>query len=216
MVVTIDGPAGAGKSTVARTLANRLGFRFLDTGAMYRAVAYAAVQQKHPWSDAAGLAALAGDVDIRLVGENVILNGHDVTTEIRTVAITTVTHYAADNPGVRDHLVRLQRRAAGKDNIVTEGRDQGTVVFPDAECKIFLTASPEERARRRQADLRARGEDRTLEEILELQNLRDQRDSERAVGPLKPAADAIHIITDGLTAMQVVDRLEALVRSSMK
>jgi cytidylate kinase len=216
VIVTVDGPAGAGKSTAARSLAKRLSFLFLDTGAMYRAVALAAVRRTLAWDDPAALAELAGRLSIQLHSERVILDAEDVTDEIRTVAITTVTHYAADNPGVREKLVRMQRAAAGHDSIVTEGRDQGTVVFPDAECKIFLTASAAERARRRQADLAARGEIRSFEEVLDMQNLRDERDSNRLVGPLRPAADATHVITDGLTALAVVDHLEAIVRSKMR
>jgi cytidylate kinase len=145
----------------------------------------------------------------------VFLGGEDVTEAIRTLAITTVTHYAANNAEVRDHLVWLQRRAAGNDNIVTEGRDQGTVVFPRAECKIFLTASPAERARRRLLDLQRRGEKLTFDEVLAKQNERDERDINREVGPLMPARDAIEVRTDGLDSNQVVDRLEALVRARM-
>jgi cytidylate kinase len=215
MIVAIDGPAGAGKSSAARSLAKRLGFRFLDTGAMYRAVALAAVRRNLDWDDPEALAELARQLQIEVSDDRVLLAGEDVTEAIRTLAITTVTHYAANNSEVREHLVRLQRRAAGTDNIVTEGRDQGTVVFPRAECKIFLTASPAERARRRLRDLQGRGEKLTFEEVLAKQNERDERDITREVGPLMPARDAIEVRTDGLDSHQVVDRLEALVRARM-
>ena len=216
MIVTLDGPAGAGKSTAARALARRLGFRFLDTGAMYRAVALAAAQQGLDWADAKALVELARRLTIELRGTQVLLDGVDVSDAIRTSAITGVTHYAANNPGVREVLVELQRRAAGDDDIVAEGRDQGTVVFPHAECKIFLTASPEERARRRRDDLAARGESVPLEEILARQNERDARDAGRRVGPLAAAPDAVMFSTDGLSPSEVVDRLESLVRGRMK
>jgi cytidylate kinase len=212
MIVCIDGPAGAGKSTAARALAKRLGFRFLDTGAMYRAVALAAVRAALGWDDPAKLAVLARRLRIEVLEDRVLLDGQDVTAAIRTPEITTVTHHAADNPEVREYLVALQRTAAEGRNVVTEGRDQGTVVFPHAECKIFLTASPEERARRRVEDFRRRGQHVTLEEVLAQQNLRDQRDTVRSSGPLVRAADAIAFSTDGLTSEQVIDRLEAIVR----
>lgn len=212
MIVAIDGPAGAGKSSAARELARRLGFRFLDTGAMYRAVALAAVRRNLDWNDPAALAALTRTLSIEVTNDRVWLDGEDVTRAIRTLAITSVTFYAANNPGVREHLVELQRAAAGTDNIVTEGRDQGTVVFPNAGCKIFLTASPLERAKRRLRDLEKRGEGSTLEDVLAQQELRDERDASRAVGPLLRADDAIEVCTDGLEPHQVVDRLEALVR----
>jgi len=212
MIVTIDGPAGAGKSTVARQLARRLGFRFLDTGAMYRAVALAAVQRDLGWDDPQRLVQLASEIDIRVGEHRVLLDGQDVTDAIRSTDVTGVIHYAADNPGVRQRMVQLQREAAADADVVTEGRDQGTVVFPDAKCKIFLTASPEERARRRVLDLAAKGENVTVEEVLAQQEQRDKRDSRREVGPLVAADDAIEVITDGLTQDQVVDRLEALVR----
>ena len=182
---------------------------------MYRAVALAAVRADLSWDDPDALAALARRISIELRGNQVVLNGEDVTTEIRRSRITAVTHYSANNPGVREHLVELQRKAAGQDDIVAEGRDQGTVVFPHAQCKIFLTASPQERARRRSLDLAARGEDAPLDEVLRQQNERDRSDSSRSVGPLLAAADAIQFSTDGLTQQEVVDRLEAIVRERM-
>ena len=216
MIVTLDGPAGAGKSSTARALARRLGFRFLDTGAMYRAVALAAVKRNLPWDHPETLVDLAKRIQLQVSEDQVLLDGEDVTNEIRTSYITSVTHYAADNPGVREVLVKLQQAAAGNDNIVTEGRDQGTVVFPQAECKIFLTASPEERARRRVQDLAARGESVSLGDVLDQQTRRDERDTSRDVGPLVAAADSIEVLTDGLTREQVVDRLEEIVRSRMR
>ena len=215
MIVCIDGPAGAGKSSAARALARRLGFRFLDTGAMYRAVAHAALRRGLAWSEPESLARLARQLKIEVSDNHVLVDGEDVTREIRTLAVTTVTHYAANNPAVREHLVELQRRAAAGDRVVTEGRDQGTVVFPHAECKIFLTASPAERARRRLLDLQGRGEKTTYDEVLTEQTQRDQRDANREIGPLRPAPDAIEVITDGLRPDEVVDRLESLVRTRM-
>src|SRR4051794_34771147 len=158
MIVTIDGPAGAGKSSAARELARRLGFRFLDTGAMYRAVTLAVRQRGVDPADADALSEMVGEIRVELAGDRVLLDGNDVTAAIRRFDITTAIHYAADNPAVRGQLVAWQRTAASHDNVVTEGRDQGTVVFPDAECKIFLTAGEEERARRRHNDLLSRGE----------------------------------------------------------
>lgn len=215
MIVTIDGPAGAGKSTVAHELARRLGFRLLDTGAMYRAVALAALERQLDWDDPEALVALAREIRIELVADRVLLDGRDVTRTIRTHSVTTNTHYAANNPGVRAYLVELQRQAVGHDNVVTEGRDQGTVVFPHAECKIYLTASPEERARRRADELAARGEPVTFAEVLAGQNLRDKRDATRLVGRLVPAPDAVEVCTDALTSDEVVARLEQIVRNKM-
>jgi cytidylate kinase len=184
MIVTIDGPAGAGKSSAARELARRLEFRFLDTGAMYRAVTLAARERGLDLADGDALGQLAREIHVELVGDRVLLDGHDVTTAIRRFDITTAIHFAADNPAVRQELVQWQRAAAAGQNVVTEGRDQGTVVFPNAECKIFLTANEEERARRRHADLQSRGENISFEDVLANQQLRDHRDASRAVGAL--------------------------------
>ncbi len=215
MIITIDGPAGAGKSSAARALAKRLGYRFLDTGSMYRAVVLAARQRGHDWDDDAGLVALAKSLSIEVTDDVVLLDGRDVTREIRTFEITTLTYHAADNPGVRGVLVGRQREAVKGHHVVTEGRDQGTVVFPEAQCKIFLTATDEERARRRLGDLLARGEQVTFDEVLAKQRRRDERDRNRTVGPLIKATDAIEVVTDGMSAEQVVCRLEALVRSRL-
>jgi cytidylate kinase len=213
MIVTIDGPAGAGKSSAARELARRLGFRFLDTGAMYRAVTLAAKERGLDLADADKLAELASQIRVELDGEHVLLDGRDVTKEIRTFEITRAIQYAADNPAVRGQLVAWQREAAAGQNFVTEGRDQGTVVFPDAECKIFLTADERERAERRYRDLVARGEQVTFDEVLNAQHQRDERDCTRAVGALVKADDAIEVSTSGLAPAEVVARLEAIVRS---
>ena len=215
MIVTIDGPAGAGKSTIARALARRLGFRFLDTGAMYRAVALAAIENQLDWGKPEQLVDLTSRLRLNVSEQCVQIDGRDVTQKIRTAAVTGATHHAANNPGVRKILVELQRQAAGNDDIVTEGRDQGTVVFPQAECKIYLTATPEERARRRAEELTARGEPTTIAEVLKNQNQRDQRDASRPVGPMVAAHDAIEVATDGLTPEQVLDQLEALVRAKL-
>jgi CMP/dCMP kinase len=216
MIVAIDGPAGAGKSTVSRMLAQRLGFRFLDTGAMYRAVAYAGLQHGIAWHDSAALVQLARQMKLELIDHRVLLNDVDVTTEIRTVKVAEHVHFPADNPEVRTWLVELQRQFANHYDTVTEGRDQGTVAFPHAEVKIFLTATPEVRAHRRHAELKARGEHLTFEEVLRMQNLRDLRDASRDVGRLEKARDAVEFFTDGLTFEQVVDQLEVIVRRRLR
>ena len=213
MIITIDGPAGAGKSTVARALARRLGFRYLDTGAMYRAVALGALRRGLDWDRPEQVARLARQLKIELIEDRVLLDSEDVTEAIRSSEVTSVSRFAADNPRVREHLVRLQRWIAGDGNVVTEGRDQGTVAFADAQCKIFLSASPRRRATRRLRDLEAQGESTTLEQVLAEQEARDRRDEKRAVGALVKAADAVEVCTDGMTLEQVVDRAESLVRT---
>lgn len=215
MIVTIDGPAGAGKSTVARMLAEKLGFDFLDTGAMYRCVVLQGSRQEVDWRTDDVLAQIATELDLEFDGALVLLAGEDVSSEIRSPEVTALIHYAADNLKVREAMVSLQRKLASEDDVVTEGRDQGTVAFPEAECKIFLSASAEERARRRVEQMRQAGKDVTTEEILEQQNLRDQQDEAREVGGLKAAVDALHVITDGMRPFEVVEHLERLVRLRM-
>lgn len=212
MIVTIDGPAGAGKSSAARRLAARLGFRFLDTGAMYRAVALAGKRRGVDWNQPAVLAEVAAGLSLELSDQAVVMDGEDVTQAIRTLEITSLTQHAADNDAVRRLLIDRQRAFAAGRDVVTEGRDQATVVFPDAQCKIFLTAGEEERARRRFQDLQARGEEVDLAVVLEKQRLRDRRDVEREFGGLAKVSDSIEVSTDGLTPEQVVDRLEEIVR----
>jgi len=212
MIVTIDGPAGAGKSRAARDLAKSLGFHFLDTGAMYRAVTLKAFRQDIDWADSESIAEIAKKVDLKLTDDQVFVDGEDVTDAIRTFEITTHTRHAADNLEVRNRLIELQREIGSRQDLVTEGRDQATVVFPEAECKIFLTASDEVRAQRRFDDLLSRGEQVSLEEVLKKQQERDKRDIEREYGGLRKAADSIEICTDELGPEEVVTELEKLVR----
>jgi cytidylate kinase len=213
MIVTLDGPAGAGKSSTARALASRLGWCYMDTGAMYRAVALMALDRGIPLDDSAGLAELAEAITIEFREGRVIVDGRDVSTEIRTDRITQATRPVADAPPVREAMKRVQRRMAEGMDVVTEGRDQGSVVFPAAALKVFLTASPEERARRRHREEAARGNAASLEAILAAQSQRDEGDRTRAVGAMKPADDAVIVETDGLTAEEVVNRLVAMIEA---
>lgn len=215
MIVTIDGPAGAGKSSVAKLLAERIGFRFLDTGAMYRIVALAAIEANVALDDDDTLSRLLPTIQIDLRGEHAILNGNDVTQQIRRADVTDAVRHVADNLEVRAMLSNFQRQAAQGGNIVTEGRDQGTAVFPGAECKFFLTASPEERARRRCEQIRQRGEDADVAQVLAAQNQRDQHDEARPVGRLQQAEDAIVIVTDGMQLDEVIDFMEYEVRKRL-
>ena len=188
MIVTIDGPAGAGKSSISRRLAERLGFAFLDTGAMYRAVTLAALRRKLTAARRRRDRTLADELQIEFDGVHTLLNGEDVSDAIRASDVAAAVHLAADNVAVRRRLVELQRQIAAGRDIVTEGRDQGTVAFPSAECKIFLTASREERARRRYEELISRGEPTTFDRVLAQLDDRDRRDVSRPVGrwPKRP------------------------------
>ena len=211
MIITLDGPAGAGKSSTARALAARLGWWYMDTGAMYRAVTLVAVEQGVPLNDPDRLAAVAESLAIAFRDGRVFVGDRDVSTEIRTERITAATRSVADAPPVREVMKRLQRRLAEGIDVVTEGRDQGSVVFPGAELKVFLTASAEERARRRQREEASRGVAASLEEVLAAQNRRDEGDRIRPVGAMHAAADAVLVETDGLSPEQVVDQLVHLV-----
>jgi cytidylate kinase len=212
-VVTIDGPAGAGKSTVAKTLAERLGWRLLDTGAMYRAVTVAAVRAGTDLESDEALGRLAEGVSLRLPPGQVLLDDEDVSVTIRSVEITNASRYVADSPRVRRQLVIWQRQFAAENDVVAEGRDQGTVVFPDAFRKFFLTASLEERARRRHAEFQVKGVEIDLESVLRDVRDRDDRDAARDIAPMKPADDAIVIDTTGKSLDQVIGTLEASIRA---
>lgn len=221
MIVVIDGPAGAGKSTVARRLARRLGAAYLDTGAMYRAVTWLAAERGVAASDAGALAALAADAPLEIVpaddGDRVRVGGRDVTGAIRAPAVTAAVSEVSAHAGVRDAMVAAQRRlAAAGGDWVADGRDLGTVVWPDADLKVFLDATDRERARRRHAELLARGEDCTPEEVLADVRRRDHLDSTRSVAPLRPADDAVRIDSSDMTPDDVVERIAALAREARR
>ncbi len=213
MIVTIDGPAGAGKSSVAKRLAREIGFDFLDTGAMYRCVTLACIRKHAALTLLEEVGEIAGAVQIELVGSKVFLDGEDVSQEIRRPSITQSIRAIADNNLVRQAMVSFQRRWTEGRDVVTEGRDQGTVAFPNAECKIFLTATPEERARRRVGQLIELGIDADYAEILELQNQRDAHDIQRESGGLRAASDSIAVWTDGMTEDEVMHCLIEIVQS---
>jgi cytidylate kinase len=216
MIVTIDGPAGAGKSTVAKRLARRLGFEYLDTGAMYRAVALLGLRHQVDWNRPDLLLELAeGSLPDAHAGRT-YLGEEEVTDAVRSEQVTQHTRFAADHPGVRQLLVRRQREISRGRDIVTEGRDQGSLVFPRADCKIFLTATPPERARRRQGEIEKRGERADYQKILDQIRRRDHRDSRREVGPLVMPEDAVEVVTDGMSIEEVVERLVEIVSRCRK
>ncbi|MCH1439702.1 MAG: (d)CMP kinase [Rubripirellula sp.] len=216
MIVTIDGPAGAGKSTIARQLAEALGFQFLDTGAMYRAITLGVIRKQIDFSDTAQLISYAQTATIEWQGTKLLLDKDDVTQEIRSPIVTDSIKFVADIAEIREALSEQQRRIAECQNIVTEGRDQGTDVFPHAGCKIFLTASPAERAQRRHQQLADLGRPIPLEQILDAQNRRDAEDRARPRGALRPADDAVIIHSDGLTFEAVVEMMLDTVRANMQ
>jgi CMP/dCMP kinase len=206
MVIAIDGPAGAGKSTVARGVAGELGFTYLDSGAMYRCVALAALRADADLDDEA-VGALAESLEIDFDGRRVLLDGKDVTSEIRTPEVSAAASRVSVHPRVREAMVARQRRLIAAADYVAEGRDIGTVVSPDSPLKVFLTASDEERARRRAAET---GED--FEAVLRAQRQRDARDRDREHGALRAAEDAVELDTTGLAQNEVVARVVALAR----
>ncbi len=220
MIVTLDGPAGTGKSTVARAVAERLGFDFLDTGAMYRAIGLEAVRREADLEDPRELAFIAQHCRIEFDWSQnppaVLLNAEPVTHLLRSGEATRAASHVATVPAIRERLVE-QQREIGRHHpgLVTEGRDQGSVVFPEARFKFYLDADPAERARRRAKQLRDRGEVVDEREILEEMIDRDRRDTGRAVAPLIVPADAVHIDTTGISQEEVIDRIVAAVRAGM-
>ncbi len=214
--VAIDGPGGAGKSTMARALSKACGLHYVDTGAIYRTVGLAALRAGLDPSDGVGVPALLEELDVRVRYEgeeqHMLLNGEDVTPFIRTPEISAAASAVSALPEVRAFLLQTQRDLAAKGGVVMDGRDIGTVVLPEAELKVFLTASPEERARRRFLELREKGIDQPYEEVLREMNERDLRDSTRAVAPLRPAEDAVLLDSSELDPGQVLERLVALFR----
>jgi cytidylate kinase len=220
MVVAIDGPAGAGKSTAARMLAERLGYDLLDTGAIYRTLALLATRQGIPWQDGPRIAALAHGLDIRFrldQGQNRVFIGDvEITPEIRTAEISDGASQVSALPDVRAALLDLQRRLGAAGGVVVEGRDIGTVVFPEAEAKFFLTAPSEERARRRTLELEAGGRPADHATVLAEILARDHRDTTRPVAPLRKAEDATEIDTGGMDPTQVVDLMVDLMQERVR
>ncbi|MFC3095646.1 (d)CMP kinase [Alteromonas sediminis] len=209
-VITVDGPSGAGKGTLSALIAAHLGWHFLDSGALYRVLAVASLHHDIPADDEEGLVPLATGLDVNFTCENglhrVVLEGEDVTDDIRTEEIGAVASQVAALPRVREALVRRQRAFKDQPGLVADGRDMGTVIFPDAEAKIFLTASAEARAERRCAQLKAKGLDVNIARLLSDIQSRDERDKSRTVAPLVPADDALQLDSTSLTIEQVFEK----------
>ncbi|BCS54466.1 (d)CMP kinase [Geobacter sp. SVR] len=219
LVIAIDGPSGAGKSTIAGLLAQRLGYLQIDTGAMYRAVALLISRAGIDPSDVAAVERLCSNVDVRLEVvdgvQRVTANGQDVTGQIRTPEMSLMTSRVSALRPVREAMVRAQRVMGCNGRVVLEGRDIGTVVFPDADLKFFLSASPEERGRRRFTELLAKGEQVTLEDTIAEVILRDEQDSRRDLAPLRQAEDAIAIDSSGLAIEDVLSTMEGFVKQKL-
>jgi cytidylate kinase len=211
--VAIDGPAGAGKSTLAKRVAERLGFTYIDTGAMYRAAALWAVRQNVSWDDMHRMEQLAIAAEIELSPGHIVLNGEDITEAIRTPHVSSGASKVAVIPGVRRAMVAKQRAMGERTSVVMEGRDIGTVVFPDADVKIFLDADPAERVRRRFRESRAKGEEVSEGSVAAQMKERDQRDSTRSDAPLAQAPDAIYLDSTSLSLDEVEEAILKIVRS---
>jgi cytidylate kinase len=216
MIVAIDGPAGAGKSVLARKLAGALAFGFLDTGAMYRAATLACMRADVDLSIPSEVSECILSSNIEFSENSILLNGEEIVHLIRLPEVSRAIRPVADNPQVREHMVELQRFIVGNGDYVTEGRDQATIAFPNADCKIYLTASPEERALRRQLQLASSGIEVGLEEILAEQQQRDHDDMNRPVGSLKVADDSIYVHTDGMHEEDVLQKLIEIVNKCRK
>jgi len=218
-VITIDGPSGSGKGTISRMLARELGFQFLDSGALYRLLAFAAQRRGIALDDESALAALSGELDIRFPadgeGDRVLLDGEDVGDAIRTEAAGGGASRVAALPAVREALLDRQRRFRLLPGLVADGRDMGTVVFPDAEAKIFLTASAEERARRRCKQLKEKGLSVVFDDVLADIQVRDERDASRSVAPLRPAQDADLVDTSELDISATIERLRDFLKNRL-
>ncbi len=217
--VAIDGPAGAGKSTVSRAAAKAVGYIYVDTGALYRAVGVNALRNGIDTKDKPAVAATLADISVDLVFENgeqkVLLNGEDVSTEIRTPPASMAASDVSAVPEVRAFLFDLQRDIAARNNCIMDGRDIGTVVLPDAKVKIFLTASPEERAMRRYKELIEKGNDVNYEEVLEDLVQRDYNDSHREIAPLKPAEDGVILDTTGMSLEESVNAIIEIIKEKV-
>ncbi|MBN1572298.1 MAG: (d)CMP kinase [Deltaproteobacteria bacterium] len=204
LIITMDGPAGSGKSSVSKEVAARLGYRYIDTGAMYRAVAVMSHELGIEPDDDEGLERLCDKINIEFVDGNIIVDGRDLSSEIRTPTADGLSSMVSSREPVRRAMIALQRKMAARGGVVMEGRDIGTVVLPNADAKFYITASPEIRGERRHRERLGKGEESNLDEVIEAIRDRDERDSRRELSPLKPASDAQIIDTSNLDISEVV------------